>query len=333
MCVLSVAQNAACGCDGRTYIGVGMQEIDGERAKALKLHEEGGSRDYGSGAWIVRREAGLKTGDVLLRYNGQRVEAHGALRPHVARNARRPRGKRSTSAAAVRRKLSRCGSRSGKCRSWNGADSAPLAGSWPFDIHLPDLPRTFMTYAQLGAWAWRRKSIDGQLAQYFGVKEGVLVRSVLKGSAAEKAGIKAGDVIMKIDDAPRRDSGRYNRASYAPCMASPQWFLLMRDHKEVTVTASIGDDDPGQAQSTLRFKVQPQNRINFDRPPAAPRFAEAKIRGIISSTPCEALPARGGDVALTSSPPPQHAQGVDPVVEIQTRRVKARNVHHGGLRR
>jgi S1-C subfamily serine protease len=32
------------------------------------------------------------------------------------------------------------------------------------------------------------------------VKEGILVRSVSKNSAAEKAGIKAGDVIVKVED-------------------------------------------------------------------------------------------------------------------------------------
>ena len=39
-----------------------------------------------------------------------------------------------------------------------------------------------------------------QLAEFFGVKDGVLVKSVSKNSAAEKAGIKAGDVIMKVED-------------------------------------------------------------------------------------------------------------------------------------
>src|SRR5437660_12707177 len=40
-----------------------------------------------------------------------------------------------------------------------------------------------------------------QLAEFFGVQEGVLVRNVKKGSAADKAGLKAGDVITKVDDA------------------------------------------------------------------------------------------------------------------------------------
>jgi serine protease Do len=42
---------------------------------------------------------------------------------------------------------------------------------------------------------------EEQFAEFFGVKDGVLVKSVLKSSPAEKAGIKAGDVIVKVDDA------------------------------------------------------------------------------------------------------------------------------------
>jgi serine protease Do len=43
------------------------------------------------------------------------------------------------------------------------------------------------------------ESLNPQLAEYFGVKEGVLVRSVTANSSAEKAGFKAGDVIIKVD--------------------------------------------------------------------------------------------------------------------------------------
>ncbi len=41
------------------------------------------------------------------------------------------------------------------------------------------------------------ESLGSQLASYFGVKEGLLVRSVTKDSAAGKAGMRAGDVIVK----------------------------------------------------------------------------------------------------------------------------------------
>jgi len=63
-----------------------------------------------------------------------------------------------------------------------------------------DLPFQVQTYSSvLGV---QTESLTRQLGEYFGVKDGsgVLVRSVEKGSAAEKAGLKAGDVIVKADN-------------------------------------------------------------------------------------------------------------------------------------
>ena len=55
------------------------------------------------------------------------------------------------------------------------------------------------------------ESIDDQFAEYFGVKEGALVKSVLDGSAAQKAGLKAGDVITAINGAKVYDASDVNR--------------------------------------------------------------------------------------------------------------------------
>ncbi|HET8547906.1 MAG TPA: PDZ domain-containing protein, partial [Bryobacteraceae bacterium] len=62
------------GARGGSYLGIGVAEIDAERAKALSLKEE-------QGVEITRVEddspaakAGLRVGDVVLQYNGQRVE-------------------------------------------------------------------------------------------------------------------------------------------------------------------------------------------------------------------------------------------------------------------
>src|SRR5258705_1481269 len=64
---------------------------------------------------------------------------------------------------------------------------------------MQDVPRTLqgLRSPMLGV---EGESIDGQLAQFFGVNEGVLVRTVMKGSPAEKAGVKAGDVILRVDE-------------------------------------------------------------------------------------------------------------------------------------
>jgi serine protease Do len=41
------------------------------------------------------------------------------------------------------------------------------------------------------------ENLDSQIAEYFGVKQGLLVRYVRHSSVAEKAGLKAGDVVVK----------------------------------------------------------------------------------------------------------------------------------------
>ena len=88
---------------------------------------------------------------------------------------------------------------------------------------MPDVPRAFMSWRTSVAGI-EAESLDSQLAEYFGVKEGVLVRSVVRGSAAEKSGLRAGDVIVKIDynrvTSPREIPAtirRRGRRSLSPC--------------------------------------------------------------------------------------------------------------------
>jgi serine protease Do len=56
------------------------------------------------------------------------------------------------------------------------------------------------------------ESLDSQLAEYFGVKDGVLVKSVADGSSAQKAGLKAGDVITSINGTHVSETSDVNRA-------------------------------------------------------------------------------------------------------------------------
>jgi serine protease Do len=247
----SFAQTPKVVAAGGSYIGVMMQEVDGERAKALKLGEETGveitlvEQDGPAG------KAGLKVGDVVLRYNGQRVDGM----EQFARMVREtPAGRdvkvEVSRSGGMQTVLVRVAQRKAPRVEWGDAVTIPNT----LDIHMPELPRNFMPTrgSVLGVEA---ESIDGQLAQYFGVKEGVLVRSVLKGSAAEKAGIRAGDVIIKLEEAqlatPADISSRMRtlHGKSAP-------LILMRDHREVTVTVTVSDDDPGRIQITP-FQLNP----------------------------------------------------------------------------
>jgi S1-C subfamily serine protease len=77
----------------------------------------------------------------------------------------------------------------------------------------------------------------------------------MRGTSAEKAGIRAGDVILKIDDvrvaSPSDISGRLRTLHGKPAQV-----LLMRDHKEITISVTLADDDPSRIQITP-FQVHP----------------------------------------------------------------------------
>ena len=80
--------------------------------------------------------------------------------------------------------------------------------------------------------------LTDQLAQYFGAKDGVLVTSVTDGSAASRAGLKAGDVITAINGRAvrsRADLVEQLRDATGEDVA----IGIVRDKKETTVTAKI----------------------------------------------------------------------------------------------
>ena len=235
------AQTPKIVASGGTYIGVMMQEVDSERAKALKLREAGGVEITVVEPESPAERGGLKVGDVVLKYNGQRVEGN----EQFARMVRETLAGRDvkievTRAGSAQMVTVRVAQRKIPKIEWGELGAAPMPME-RWDVHMPDMPRSFMSLRS-SAIGLDAESLEGQLAQYFGVKEGALVRSVTKGSPADKAGIRAGDVIMKIEDArvsnPADISGhlRSMRGKSAPV-------LLMRDHKELTVNVTLSDED------------------------------------------------------------------------------------------
>jgi serine protease Do len=108
-------------------------------------------------------------------------------------------------------------------------------------LTMPDIPRFQMN------WQNPRLGIVGealgqedQLAEFFGVKDGVLVKSVEKDSAAEKGGIKAGDVVVKVGDAKVANTEEITRAlrSLHPGTTTLN-VVVVRNKKETTIAVTI----------------------------------------------------------------------------------------------
>jgi serine protease Do len=82
------------------------------------------------------------------------------------------------------------------------------------------------------------QSITPELAEYFGAKDGgALVSSVARDSAAAKAGIKAGDVIVSINGSAVRDAD--DLLDRLEAVEGDATIVVIRDKQEMTLKATI----------------------------------------------------------------------------------------------
>ncbi len=196
--------------EGSGWLGVEIGEVTAEKAKDLRLSEVRGVEVIDVEPDSPAAKAGLKEHDVITRYDGQAVEGTVQFRRLVRET---PAG-RNISLTVLRNGGTQnisveLGDRSaffekkmkGKMRDFGNA----YAFTEPnFDFHF-DTP---MMVGEMDGRApligISAEDLSGQLGAYFGAPDGVgiLVREVRSGTAAEKAGLKAGDVIIKVDNKP-----------------------------------------------------------------------------------------------------------------------------------
>jgi len=115
------------------------------------------------------------------------------------------------------------------------APPRPPAVRAPELLEIPGLFR-FSSGRRLGVTV---EGLDDQLAAYFGVKEGALVKSVADDSAAQKAGIKAGDVITSINGSKVSDASDVNRLVNRMDEGGEFTAEIVRDKKTQTLKGKI----------------------------------------------------------------------------------------------
>ncbi|MFO0508818.1 MAG: PDZ domain-containing protein, partial [bacterium] len=100
---------------------------------------------------------------------------------------------------------------------------------------------------------------DSQLAEFFGIKQGVLVRSVSRETPAEKAGVRAGDVIVRVEET-RVSSPREVTTAVREARASARTVNLtvVREKKELALKVTFEDQPPPRAPRarTIQNKFQ-----------------------------------------------------------------------------
>jgi serine protease Do len=198
------------GDESGSWLGVETREVTASNVKELKLP---GERGVVIGKVLddsPAAKAGLKDNDVITEINGQRVEGATQFRRMIREI---PAGRsvqltvwRNGRSESITTKLGKMQ----EGRRIRISKAAPQVFNFrmpemPEMAPMPDIPSIeweggglLMGRPRLGIDA---EDISGQLGSYFGVPEGegILVREVNPGSAAEKAGMKAGDVITSLN--------------------------------------------------------------------------------------------------------------------------------------
>jgi len=233
----------------RSYLGVGVNDLSSDRAQALKLKDDRGVEITSVDQDAPAGKAGLKQNDVIVAFNGTPVESAEQFKRLMRET---PPG-RTISLDLVRNgqpqniKVQLADRKKLESSMWphesgDFALAMPAVPPTPPIPAMPAFPRMWdqtivRTRSNSGATV---ESLSPQLGDYFGVKngEGLLVRSVQKGSAADSAGLRAGDVIVRVGDQKISDNSDWSEA-LRNAKDGKVSVVVVRDKKEQTLTLTV----------------------------------------------------------------------------------------------
>lgn len=241
---------------GGSYLGVDVRDVASDRGVEITMVDQDGPAG----------KAGLKEHDVIVTFAGQNVQSAEQLR----RLIRETKPNQSVAVGITR---------DGQQQTINVtlASRAKVFAYGPRRIEVPEV--------RIPAWTMRVPDIEipsfvmttssrrngvtvenltSQLGEYFGVKngEGVLVRSVEKGSKAEAAGLKAGDVIIRVDNervSDTRDWSRLLRQHDAGMVK----LGIMRDRREQSLSMSLPEQKAEESSFWYTYPDSEQLRMQL----------------------------------------------------------------------
>jgi membrane-associated protease RseP (regulator of RpoE activity) len=287
---------------GGSWLGVQIADVDAARAKELGLKEEMGAEVQSVSPGSPAEEAGLKEGDVITEYQGTRIEGVSQLTRLVhetpaGRNAS-VKFMRDGAARTVQVKVGQrdgehdgdmekhievMGGPHGFAKIWHQSED----GDTPdVDVeNLDDIPNVINFSGMMGGRPRLGVNVDTvgkQLADYFGIKQGhgVLVTSVTKDSPGAAAGLKAGDVIVKVEDESVEDVSDLHMA-LRDRRDKDVHLTIVRERREQTVTVPPlprkSSDNSLENESGFSWTPADQETINARVREAVRAAAQAGI--------------------------------------------------------
>ena len=234
------------GGGGTSYLGVDTRNLTQDRLSELKLKDDNGVEVTMVDQDAPAGKAGIREHDVIVSVNGSNVQSVEQLR-RVIREI--PSGRtvtlgliRDGQPMALKAQLA----------DRKTAFTFPDVKVKPFKFNMPDvqilqdmeIPASVVVVHSSARSGLMVENLTPQLGTYFGAKngQGILVRSVEKGSLAEKSGFRAGDVIVKVNNEAISDTGDFTHTLRMKRDDSKEATVtvgIIRDKKEQTLTLSL----------------------------------------------------------------------------------------------
>lgn len=241
---------------GGSQIGVEVRDVDATDVKREKLGSAAGAivEDVQSNGPAAK--AGIKAGDVIVSFDGETVRSA----RHLSRLVEETPDGREVSAVVIRNgqnvplKITPT-----TAAIWAEMDALRELRSLRLpdrlDLDLPVLTLRRDSFPGLVLSSRSRlgigvQELTGQLGQYFGASDGVLVTEVGDDTPAKTAGLRAGDVIIKVGSSTVSDTSDLRRALASA--SGDTKITIIRDKKEQTLTAKIDDDLVVQRRRIIR---------------------------------------------------------------------------------
>ncbi len=239
------------------YLGVEIRDVAQDQVVPLKLNDTRGAEVIHVDHDGPAGKLGLRKHDVILQMNGVQIQGQEQLRQMLRETGagqsvsfvicRNGQQQTLTTQLANRQEVER--------RAWEQHLVVPDPG--PDNGPPPQMGNGFLhsdTSSGKGAKAHRdflgattvlSASFTGaqlevmgpQLAEFFGVEgnAGLLVRSIAANSPAEDAGLRAGDVVIQVNQVPVTTGSEWSKTIHQN-RGKPVALLVLRDRREQTIT-------------------------------------------------------------------------------------------------
>jgi Do/DeqQ family serine protease len=175
------------------------------------------------------------------------------------------------------------------------------------------------------------RRVDSDMAQSLGMSEtkGIIVNSVVAGSAAERSGIRQGDVIVALDGSPVNETNAFRNRIASTAPGAQVTLTVLRDNREQKITATLGEFKP-EAEKTEEGDTGPsstgQGKLGLSVVPLTPEITSelnlrAGTQGVVvdsvdpAGPAASALLARGDVIQEVNRQPVRSATDLSTAID------------------